>query len=68
MIPKVFHLPLFNALLFIILAMPGTFAMVDTVLTEVNVDIVDAGGLPTRIGIIIHALVFALLTFFLMKC
>ena len=57
------QIPLFAALLFLVLAHPRTFDFVDDKLGGLlNAELVGATGRPTRLGLLVHALVFFLIT------
>ena len=51
--------PLFAALLFIVLAHPGTFKLVNDVITWPVLKVkTQNSGVPTKAGLLIHAIVF----------
>jgi hypothetical protein len=54
------------ALLFIVISSPLTYKIVENTLTApLGVKITQAGGSPSRIGLILHAIVFGLLVHFI---
>lgn len=49
-------IPLFAALFFLVVSNPLVFAWTDSMLgTLVGLDFVTAGGVPTRLGLLLHA-------------
>ena len=60
--------PLFAALLFIVIAHPGTFKLVNDNLTWPILKIkAQNNGVPTKAGLVIHAIVFFALTYGFLK-
>lgn len=59
MIPATIQAPLFSALLFIVIASPTTFKLVNDALAQpiFRMPAVQ-GGVPTKFGLLLHALVF----------
>ena len=54
------------AVLFAIFASPFMFKLVNSVLTKINIVVSDDNGLPTDIGLGVHALVFGIVVFLIM--
>jgi hypothetical protein len=61
------HNALSGALLFTLLSLPGVYVATDFLAKKINLDTIDASGTPTLYGIGLHAVVFFLLSFLLMK-
>jgi hypothetical protein len=55
------------ALLFYIVANPMTYRLVDSLLGGVVGRIASPSGSPTQLGLIVHSIVFGLITYQLMK-
>jgi len=53
---------LWMALIFIIIASPFTFQLTNAVFSPIGLPTVNSNGMPTVSGLIIHAIVFGLLT------
>jgi hypothetical protein len=54
------------ALLFIVISSPLTYKIVENTLTSpLGFKITQPGGSPTRVGLILHAIVYALLVHFI---
>lgn len=62
---KKFMISLMSAALFFIVANPQTFLVVRDLLGG---GIANASGCPTTVGLLVHALVFFLITWALMNC
>jgi len=56
-----------GALLFTLLSLPGVYIATDFLAKKVKLNTIDASGKPTMYGIGLHAVVFFLLSFLLMK-
>lgn len=54
-------------LLFYIVANPMTYRLVDSLLGGVVGRIASSSGAPTQLGLIVHSIVFGLITYQLMK-
>jgi len=60
----VMQIPLFAAVLFVVLAHPSTFAFMDARLGPIlHMDIAGVNDRPTRYGLLLHAAVAALLMY-----
>jgi threonine/homoserine/homoserine lactone efflux protein len=62
---KKFMISLMSAALFFIVANPQTFLTVRSLLGD---GISSASGCPTQVGLLVHTLVFLLITWALMNC
>jgi len=58
--------PAFAALLFIVVASPTVFKFVDSLASPVGVKVA-VNGVPTRMGLLVHAAVFFGLTYTFLK-
>ena len=58
---------LISSLLFLVVAAPMTYKLVDSLTKMVKLDVVDSSGCPTMTGVVVHAVVFLLLTRLLME-
>ena len=62
------QIPIFAAVLFLVLAHPRTFAFMDDKLGGLlKADLVGDNDRPTRLGLLLHAAVFLLLTLAFLK-
>ena len=59
--------PLFAALTFVVVASPSVYAATDSLARHVRVRTATNTGHPTRVGLILHALVMYLLVLLFMK-
>lgn len=57
---------LFAGLLFYIVSSPITYTLVDSIFSAVGLKIA-VGGKPTGSGLVLHSVVFAVVTYLLMK-
>lgn len=66
--PKILD-SVFFALVFFILASPLTFRLVDKVIGQplLRKKLIE-NGVPTRLGMVVHALVFGIIFYFFSKC
>jgi hypothetical protein len=65
--PRLLH-TLFVATLFLVIASPTVFALVDKTLGRpILRQRLTENGVPTRLGLVIHAVVFALLYYFFLS-
>jgi hypothetical protein len=58
---------LIASLIFLVVAAPMTYTMVNKLTSMVNIQTVDSNGTPTMTGVIVHAIVFLLLTRLVME-
>ena len=52
--------------LFAVLASPYVFKLVNSIMQKINVNVCDQSGLPTNVGLGLHALVFGVLVFLIL--
>lgn len=65
---KEIQAPLFASLLFIVIANPATFKLVNDTLTWPILKVkAQSNGVPTKAGLVIHAIVFFGLTYAFLK-
>lgn len=62
---KKFMISLMSAVLFFVVANPQTFLVVKGLLGDA---IANSAGCPTTVGLLVHSLVFLLITWALMNC
>lgn len=63
-----FQLPLFAALVFLIISSPAVYRLTDGVFfSTIKLRLADASGAPTKAGLIIHALVVFLIVWAYLK-
>lgn len=55
------QLSIVAGLLFVIVGSPSLYKLVDRLLAPLGLDVADASGRPTRLGLAAHAAVFGLL-------
>ena len=51
------QLALYAALVFLVVGSSATYGLTDSIVGRVGLDLTDARGLPTRLGLFVHALV-----------
>ena len=54
------QLAIISGLLFIIIGSPSLYMLVDRLARPLNIDVADPSGRPTRLGLVLHAVVYAL--------
>lgn len=68
MFPQQFQAPLFSALLFLVIASPATFKLVNDLLTvPLFKTKAISNGSPTKFGLVIHSVVFFALSYVFLK-
>jgi hypothetical protein len=58
---------LISSIIFLIVAAPMTYKLVDSVTKMVKIDTVDSSGCSTMMGLVIHAIVFLLISRLIME-
>ena len=58
-----FQLPLFVALVFLIVSSPVVYRLTDQVGAAINVRLADSAGSPTKTGMVVHAIVMFVATY-----
>jgi hypothetical protein len=54
------QLAIISGLLFIIIGSPSLYMLVDRLARPLNIDVADPSGRPSRLGLVLHAVVYAL--------
>jgi len=67
LITKSYEAPLFASILFVVLASPVTFQLVNDILAAPLGLKTVRGGIPTKFGVVLHALVFFLISLLFLK-
>ena len=57
---------LISVIIFIIVSLPGTYKLTNSILGEITGPLADASGCPTISGIVVHSIVFGIILFILM--
>lgn len=68
MIPPQIQAPLFAALLFIAIGSPATYKLTNDLLTQPILKTkTHIGGMPTKFGLLLHAVVYFVISYFFLK-